>query len=290
MAERFSDLQFTKLSSRRSFEEVVAQIRAKIGNGELKEGDRLPAERDLAVRLGVSRNTVREAFRSLENAGLLHLKKGVTGGAFISGGNTDTVTTALHDLFSLGALKAPDLFEARLILARETARLACARRTDTDLADLAENIVRTKEAVARGDFIARMEINLEFNRLLARATHNPVLAVLTDALVGITRDFVHAVGVMPNRFALLSRERLLEHLRQRDGEAAAREVGDYLQRAQRYQFGQVGGVRGSGKPRAPAPAKPEPVAPVAKAPRAAPATRGRNTAPQAVPAKKTQRS
>jgi len=148
----------------------------------------------------------------------------------------------------------------------------------------------TKEAVARGDFIARMEINLEFNRLLARATHNPVLAVLTDALVGITRDFVHAVGVMPNRFALLSRERLLEHLRQRDGEAAAREVGDYLQRAQRYQFGQVGGVRGSGKPRAPAPAKPEPVAPVAKAPRAAPATRGRNTAPQAVPAKKTQRS
>ena len=69
----------------RAFEEIAAQIRGELAAGRLKSGERLPAERDLAVRFGVSRNTLREALRSLENAGLLQFRKGATGGAWRGG-------------------------------------------------------------------------------------------------------------------------------------------------------------------------------------------------------------
>ena len=75
---------FSKLSSGRSFDGVAREIRTLIQNGQLRDGDRLPAERDLAAQLGVGRGTVREALRGLENAGLVAMKNGVAGGAFMA--------------------------------------------------------------------------------------------------------------------------------------------------------------------------------------------------------------
>ena len=73
--------KFNQIHTSRNFEEVTAQIRRMLVAGDLKPGDRLPAERDLAVQLGVSRNSVREAFRALEIGGLIRLQKGASGGA-----------------------------------------------------------------------------------------------------------------------------------------------------------------------------------------------------------------
>jgi DNA-binding FadR family transcriptional regulator len=230
---------FEKLSSQRSFEAVAAQIRALIHNGALRIGDRLPAERELALQLGVSRNTVREALRALENAGLLSLRKGVTGGAFVASRGGEVVSTALGDLYRTGAIRTADLTEARLILGREVARLACERRDEADLAALERNVERMQELASSGDLIARAGTNLEFNKLLAIATKNPVLVILTAALVDATRDLVHVLGPMPNSFALKSRRRMLELLRTRDGDAAAEEMASYLEQAQRRYFQRV---------------------------------------------------
>jgi GntR family transcriptional regulator, transcriptional repressor for pyruvate dehydrogenase complex len=163
---------FTKLSSKRSFEEVVAQIRAQIASGSLREGDRLPAERELAVQIGVSRNTVREALRSLENAGVVTLRKGVSGGAFICSRSGEAVGAALGDLYRLGTIAPEHLTEARLILGTEIARLACARRDKNDLEALEENIRVTQQVADSGDLRAKTEKNIEFNKLLAVATKN----------------------------------------------------------------------------------------------------------------------
>ena len=80
---------FSKVPARRTFEDVIAQIRAKIASGELREGDRLPPERELSSVLGVSRNTVREALRALEHSGVIEQKPGVAGGAFIRNNSTE---------------------------------------------------------------------------------------------------------------------------------------------------------------------------------------------------------
>ena len=66
---------FRPVATRRAFEEITSQIRDQLARRALRTGDRLPAERQLAGQFRVSRNTLREALRSLENAGLLELKK-----------------------------------------------------------------------------------------------------------------------------------------------------------------------------------------------------------------------
>src|SRR5258708_13175043 len=89
--------QFRPIHTRRGFEEICERIREQLALGALKPGDKLPPERDLAQQLGVSRNVLREALRSLELAGALRLQKGVKGGAFIHAAYTSPMHDAMPD-------------------------------------------------------------------------------------------------------------------------------------------------------------------------------------------------
>jgi DNA-binding transcriptional regulator YhcF (GntR family) len=89
---------FEPVRQDRNFEVVVQRVRDKLMRGELKPGDKLPPERELATQLNVSRNVVREALRILENAGLVHTKKGAYGGAFVSPGSPTQMSQVLGDL------------------------------------------------------------------------------------------------------------------------------------------------------------------------------------------------
>ncbi|MFV0245690.1 MAG: FadR/GntR family transcriptional regulator [Qingshengfaniella sp.] len=228
MARPKSTLSFEKLSTQRSFENVVEQIRNRIASGELRMGDRLPPERDLAQMLGVSRNTVREALRAMEHSGVLELKPGIAGGAFVRNGTASVLKTGLGDLFHLGVISGANLTEARIIITAEVARLACKRRTEADIGALEANFTEMKAAALAENYPLRASLNLKFHTILARAARNPVLVVLTDALVSATQEIVVAIGAMPNDFVISSRLRMIEYVRNRDGDAAAREAADYL--------------------------------------------------------------
>jgi len=80
--------QFKRVQVDRAADHIARQIREEIGQGRLKPGAKLPAERALAAELGVSRNTLREAVRSLEQAGLVQLRKGAHGGIFVREDNS----------------------------------------------------------------------------------------------------------------------------------------------------------------------------------------------------------
>ena len=227
---------FRPVATRRAFEEITVQIRDRLAHQALKTGDRLPAERDLADQFGVSRNTLREALRSLENSGLLELRKGATGGAFIREGGGDAVVAGLSDLYRLGNIRPEHLTEARILIGTEVARLACARRTAADLQALEANVAEAEAASRAGNLGRRAEIHYEFHSLLARSAKNPVLIILTDALMEMTRHFVEAVGYQPNPYVMPSRKRLLAALRTKDGEAAALEMATMLKRLQRFHL------------------------------------------------------
>ena len=227
---------FRPVATRRAFEEITSQIRGHLARQSLRTGDRLPSERDLADQFGVSRNTLREALRSLEIAGLLELKKGATGGAFIREGGGDAVVTGLSDLYRLGNIRPEHLTEARILIGTEVARLACARRTAADLKALEANVAEAEAASKAGDLGRRAEIHYEFHSLLARAAKNPVLTILTDALMEMTRHFVEAVGYRPNPYVMPSRKRLLAALRAKDGQSAAKEMASMLKRLQRFHL------------------------------------------------------
>ncbi len=96
---------------RRNFEEICTDVRDRISRGELKAGDKLPTERDMAENYGVGRNAVREALRSLEISGLVRLQKGRSGGAFIRPANHSGVTANLYDLVNFGKISWMEVSE-----------------------------------------------------------------------------------------------------------------------------------------------------------------------------------
>ncbi|MGD9881203.1 MAG: FadR/GntR family transcriptional regulator, partial [Reyranella sp.] len=109
-------LVFQPISRPRAFEEICDRIRHQLSIGALQPGDKLPAERDLATQLGVSRGALREALRSLEIAGIVVLRKGATGGAFIRPGDPTSMTRVMQDLVHLGSISLGDHTEARVMI------------------------------------------------------------------------------------------------------------------------------------------------------------------------------
>jgi len=219
---------YLPIQTKRAFEEVAEQIRDQLSMGLLKPGDRLPAERELAERFGLSRNTVREALRALEMSGLLELRKGATGGAFVREGQSDAVISGFTDLFRLGYILPDDLAEARLVVGTEITRLACQRATKEELSALDENLNASDLASSNGDDAKRLEVNLAFHALLARAARNPVLIILTDALNDIHQRLLRVMIPAENNQILAARRKILRHLREGDENAAVCELREHL--------------------------------------------------------------
>ncbi len=184
-----------------------------ITGGALKAGDRLPPERELSQRLRVGRPALREALRWLEGAGLIELRKGKTGGAFISGGKPSVISENMGDLLRLGNVSIAELFEARMGVQEAVVRLACERITEEELKALEANVALARRYEAEDEPRMRTETNIEFHNLLARATRNPVLVLIMRGLTDGLRHLVAQIGSELPPVSLSARTRLIKALR-----------------------------------------------------------------------------
>jgi DNA-binding FadR family transcriptional regulator len=229
-------LTFRPIHTRRAFEEICERIREQLALGVLKPGDKLPAERDLAQQLGVSRNVLREALRSLEMAGVLRLQKGVKGGAFVQTGDTSRMNVVMQDMLSLGTISVRELSEARINVLDLVVRLACVNARQADFAALDANIERTDIATAEGRLLDRVECSREFYKILAGATGNKVIAMIVDSVTEIHMRFVYAKvassGVAMPRLAERRRQ-FVAALRERNVASAVRLMRSHLEAVQR---------------------------------------------------------
>jgi len=212
---------FAPLRNRRVFEEICDRIRDELSVGRLAPGDRLPAERELARQFEASRTAVREAMRSLENAGIIELRKGVKGGAFIREGDPAKVTEMMQDMVSLGWVSLDSLTEARILLQESVVRLAAERATTNDFALLEANIAHSEELTQRGDFLERRDTFAEFYKIICRSTGNEVLSFVIDALVGVQRNVLARIRPEPKATTLEFQRELVSLLKARKGDAAA---------------------------------------------------------------------
>jgi GntR family transcriptional regulator, transcriptional repressor for pyruvate dehydrogenase complex len=229
-------LKFQPIHVRRTFEEICERIREQLALGVLKPGDKLPRERDLAEQLGVSRNVLKEALRSLEMAGLLRLQKGVKGGAFIQEGDMGRMNDVVRDMLSLGAISVRELSEGRIQILDLIVRLACERAQAGDFQALEVNIERADFATREGRWLDRVECSREFYKLLAAATGNKVMAMIMESVTEIHMRFVYAKvassGVsMPQ--LVEKRRQFLSALRARDVSSATRLMRVHLESVQR---------------------------------------------------------
>jgi GntR family transcriptional regulator, transcriptional repressor for pyruvate dehydrogenase complex len=172
----------------RVYEQIVAHVERAIYEGQLGHGQKLPPERQLARDLKASRVAVREALRTLELRGLVEVRQGSTGGYFVREADDRPLVRDFATLFRLGRVSRAQLIEARRLIEPEVAYLAAQRATDADLKMLLAAIEQRSEQMVAGADSRRLDV--EFHRILAEATHNPVHAVVIHALVALEAEVV----------------------------------------------------------------------------------------------------
>ncbi len=153
---------FTPVTAGRISEEIVDQIKAAIFDGRLRRGDRLPSERDLTERFGVSRVTVRDALRILEASGLIEIRVGARGGAVVTAPGAARVGEGISNMLLLSALTPAEVTEARMVFELGTVALICERADDTDIAELTE--ICERSSADRGIVRAAGQAGVELRR------------------------------------------------------------------------------------------------------------------------------
>jgi GntR family transcriptional repressor for pyruvate dehydrogenase complex len=203
----------------RLYQQIVQQIEESIDKGELKEGDQLPAERELAQQFGVSRTAVREAVKTLREKGLVEAYAGR--GTFITNGSTSSIRHTLDRMIRNGPLEGKaHLAEVREILEPEIAALA-AKRADHETISAMQESISVMDA-ARLDAEAFIEGDLDFHLALAEAAGNPFILSLIDSIVGLLREQrmrTYYVEGGPER-GQYHHKRILEAVEHRDPQGA----------------------------------------------------------------------
>ncbi|MGH3415383.1 MAG: FadR/GntR family transcriptional regulator [Actinocrinis sp.] len=180
-AQRSGDL-YSVVTSNRMSEAIVEQIRGLIRSEQLRPGDRLPSERDLGERMGVSRVTVREAMRVLEAGGLIEIRVGARGGAVVTTPDSTRIGSGLADLISLSPLTATEVTEARQVVELGIIPKVVERATDEDIAELREMVAQHQAALKEGTY--GMPMSAAFHVRVAACTHNSAIEMLVHSFHG----------------------------------------------------------------------------------------------------------
>jgi len=215
-----------RAKTRRAFEVIRDGIRADLAGGKLNPGDKLPAERELAEKLGFSRAAVREALRGLEATGIIQLQMGVTGGAFIRNGDKAVVSRSISDIIVLGRIPLRQVMEVRSLLLARAVQLACERAKSEDF-DAIENNIRETEA-SNDDPETESRCVREFYTLLGAMSGNEVLGMLIEATTSIALDFVTSHKIEFTSELIVLRRNVLSRLRARDAEGASRAIAENI--------------------------------------------------------------
>ena len=228
-------------------ETIVRRIKKQISEGRLVAGHKLPAEREMARQFKTSRVSVREAYRSLEELGVLRIRRGADGGAFIATLNHEPVLRSLSLMLSLGKTSHKELTEARILIEPLVARLAALRARKEDIARLERVLLEEKQEAAPGTGPFR-PTGSQFHRSVADCARNLPLIVLMNALADLTATAASALNVSTRARLRLKNlhfhQQICEAIRRRDGDAAytlmAKHVGDIQGRVRRSLKAQVG--------------------------------------------------
>lgn len=176
---------FKEISIESPIEKIMNQIKGLITSGQLKPGDKLPPERQLAEKLGVGRSHVREAIKKLEFYGIL--KTLPQSGTKVAGIGITALESLITDVLKMADSDFASLVETRVLLEQHTAYLAAERRTEEDLENIRKALEAYNEKIEQGDLA--IEEDLMFHLAIAEASKNSVLKSL---MLIITPDIIHS--------------------------------------------------------------------------------------------------
>ncbi len=223
-----------------SVEQVIAYVRGLIEAGSLGPGGRLPAERELALQIGVSRPTVRAGLHALGAMGVVRSRHG--SGTYIPEGPPVLVSGPLTFQAALHGFTREQMYEARRLLEVGAAALAAERATPEHLATLAEHVAGLFASLDDPQLFLVHDI--DFHRSVATASANPIVASLVEMVAALyyerRRETAGRATDRNLRDAAEAHRRIYRAIRARDGDAAARAMGDHLAQASRHQAEEPG--------------------------------------------------
>lgn len=210
---------YRAVKTSRLYEQIVQQVEESILKGQLKPGDQLPAERDLAQSFGVSRTAVREAVKTLREKGLVEAYSGR--GTFVTNGTSNAIRQSLDLMFRVSQQEGSiHLAELRQVLEPEIAALAASRIEEQLLTTMREAVTAMDRSLHDPD--SYIEADLDFHLAMAEAVGNPLILSLLDSIVGLLREQrsrIFSVDGGPER-GQFHHKRILQAIERRDPDAA----------------------------------------------------------------------
>ncbi|MBL8142147.1 MAG: FadR family transcriptional regulator [Acidobacteria bacterium] len=218
-----------------STEQVIAHVRGLIDRGQLTPGDRLPAERDLAVQVGVSRPTIRAGLRALAAMGVVQSRHG--SGTYIPDGPPVLGSEPLSFLAALHGFTRDEMYEARRILEVGAAGLAAERALSEHLATIAEEVSNLFATMDTPSVFLIHDIR--FHRAVAQASGNPIVASLVEMVSALyyeqRRDTAERASGRDLRDAAEAHRQIYQAIRARDVEKARATMNLHLLQSSAYQ-------------------------------------------------------
>lgn len=198
-------IEFQKAKQVRASQNVVDQIENAIINGTLIPGNKLPPERELTEMLGVSRGTVREALRTLEQKGLIEIKLGINGGAVVKPLSTEQLSESLGLLIRRQLVSLDHLAEFREGVEGNVAGLAAERAGKADIRQLKKLLAEAENYLDEGssNWEAFVQVDEKMHIALPRIARNPIYT----SVLQMVHDNIHRyyLSFLPKEEAVLKK-------------------------------------------------------------------------------------
>lgn len=214
----------------KGYDQVMDFLTSQLMDGSLRDGDRLLSERDLAVRLGISRPIVREALRSLAMLGVLEIRQGH--GTFVRTPDASNLGQLFAFMIAQKGSITDDITEVRVALERQAVRLACERGRPADFERLERACERVAATIA--DPVEGGKADYEFHTALVQASHSPAL-IMIYGIVSLVLQSSHVARrhrwqMTPEQRAMLiaSHEQIMRALRDRNSDRSEALLSSHL--------------------------------------------------------------
>ena len=220
-------LALTPVNVPKAADVLAGILREKILEGHLNEGMPLPNERDLGTQAGLSRASVREALRILEGEGLIVTRVGRNGGSEVLRPSSATIERSVGIFIRGQRMRLEAVLETRAAIEPPSARFAALHRTDVDMAAMQKCHEKLEQVSKAGDIPAYVRANLDWHVQVVRASHNELLIAFISAVsqsVYVTTDLEGFNSVEVRNAVILAHRRVMDAIRARDGDAAARRM------------------------------------------------------------------
>ncbi len=223
------------------YQEITEQIQRLIEGGQLKHGDQLPPERRLAEIFHVSRHSVREAIRTLEEKNIL--KSRIGSGTYIISEDEHLVVDFLAQAIHKEKDKLAEIFQFRRMIEPEIAALAAEQASDLDVSQLLDLIERQRRTGT--DFRAAIELDQAFHLALARMAKNGVLLKVVERLNDILSESRVQISQSQGRLerSVAGHARIIQAVASGNSEKAAKAMKEHLKQVEEYTLGSQGRAR-----------------------------------------------